>query len=759
MPDPAPPQTPDTPAAGGAAEADGELRVEELAARAGVAVDTVRYYQRRGLLHPPRRVGRVALYDDTHLARLRRVRQLAARGFSLAQIADLLEGRSDALLAALGDEAAADPGLDRSELARRAGVPEVIVDVVVGAGLLTPVGVDGRECFPADAVDMLVAARTLVASGVAIEELTALALRHAVHVEDVVDDALELFRRRAGDHADRAELAALVPRLVPVATGLVARHFERTLVDRALRRLGDGEAVASPVGAPLVTVARRLGPAPGTPDRLVELVADLVERRARLVDDLAATHPVPGADTAWVWIRPDRGTAVAAVGAVERIEPTGAARFTAASAARVALAARAHRVGPADAPAPVLVGGFAFTPGGDQRPPDWAGFPDTHLVLPALTLVVRADAAWLIAAVRADEVATAEEIADAWLDLATTRLTAPVAEPPRPDAPAPDTVSGSDAPVGPGDASPPDGAGRAAYTAAVATAVAAIGAGVFDKVVLARRRTLPARVDPGDLVRRLARLDPTCAVFVLQRGPVAFCGATPEELVVLDGRRLRTVALAGTAPRHDDPDADAAAGRALLASAKDRAEHDFVVAAITSRLAALGLVDPTPAEPELVRLARLQHLRTPVTARVERRRGGVSDMDVLRVAGVLHPTPAVAGTPDAAALEFIARHEDFDRGWYAAPVGWCDLDGNGELRVALRSALVDGDGVHVFAGAGIVAASDPDAEYDETELKMRGMLDVIGPGPVAPGPAGPAGVGAGDRAPGGPGRPDGGGGR
>ncbi|RMH81613.1 MAG: isochorismate synthase, partial [Actinomyces sp.] len=700
------------------------LRVEELAAAADVAVDTVRYYQRRGLLPPPRRVGRVALYDAEHLSRLRRIRHLAGRGFTLAQIGELLEGHHDGLLAALGDEAAVDPSLDRAELARRAGVPEVIVDVVVGAGLLTPVAIDGRECFAPDAVDMLVAARTLVAGGVAIEELTALALRHAVHVEDVVDDALELFRRRVGKSGDRSALVELVPRLVPVATGLVARHFERTLLERALRRLGDEPAPA--LDAPLVAVARRVAVDPAA---AVGTLTDLVGDAPRLLAAVEAAHPVPGGGTRSVWLRPDEGTAVAALGVADRVEPAGPARFTAASAARVALAARVRRIGPSDAPAPLLVGGFAFGVGDDPRPPRWAGFPDARLVLPALTVVVRGDGVWLVAAARGADATAAERTADAWLDAAEDHLARHTPSiPGETETPAGSASDPADAALTATTAAPhhadPD-ADRAAYTEAVATAVAAIGAGVFDKVVLARRRTRAVRVDPARLVTELARRNPGCAVFAFRHDDAVFCGATPEELVVLDGRRLRTVALAGTAPRHADPDLDAAEGRALLVSEKNRAEHAFVVDAVTRRLAELGLVDPTPAEPELVRLARVQHLRTPITARVERRRGGVSDMDVLRVAGVLHPTPAVGGTPDAAALEFITRHEDFDRGWYAAPVGWCDLDGNGELRVALRSALLDDEGVHVFAGAGIVAASDPDAEFAETELKMAAMLDVI----------------------------------
>ena len=218
---------------------------------------------------------------------------------------------------------------------------------------------------------------------------------------------------------------------------------------------------------------------------------------------------------------------------------------------------------------------------------------------------------------------------------------------------------------------------------------------------------------------------PTCAIFAFGVGDRAFIGASPERLVTLDGREVSTVALAGTTGTGHDPAADAVLAAEMLASPKIRAEHQFVVDDITARLATLGLVGETPAEPDVMRLARVQHLRTPITARVERRAGGVSDMDVIRVANVLHPSPAVGGTPSDPAVEWILANEGFDRGWYAAPVGWTDLDGNGELRVALRSALVDESRVQLFSGAGIVADSDPDDELAETGVKLRALLDVM----------------------------------
>ena len=657
--------------------------MEELADTAAVAVDTVRYYQREKLLHPPRREGRRAFYDDGHLDRIRQVRGLAQQGFSLAQIRDLSTDDASGLLVDLAAQNVADPDLDKAELARRAEVPEFIVDVVVSAGLLTPVGEGRHQRFTADAVDMLVAARTLVSEGVSLEELTALAMRHATHVEDVVDDAIELFKRNSDAKGrDRQELVGLMHRLVPVASQLVGSHFERTLRSRALARLGDDAAA----GGGVVVFARKL-------DDRVDPVA---------IYGAATDHHRA------LWVRPDDGFALVALGAAELIEPHGDTRFSAASAARVALGARIRRHGPADAPAPMLVGGFSFSTGSSPAGPDWSGFPDARWLLPEVTVVDRADGSWLLAATSLGD----GDDEGAALDMLEARLEEMAAAP----APAPPAVGEIVAGDVTGD--DPD------YVRLVADGVAAIGRGDLDKVVLARTLTR-GPIDTAAVLRGLADRFPACATFAFGVGDRAFIGASPEQLVTLDGREVATVALAGTVGTDVDAATDAALAAEMLASPKVRAEHRFVVDDITARLATLGLVGETPERPEIMRLARVQHLRTPITARVERRAGGVSDMDVLRVGNVLHPSPAVGGTPSEPAVAWLREHEAFDRGWYAAPVGWCDLDGNGELRVALRSALVDRSQVTLFSGAGVVAGSVPEDELAETSVKLRALLDVM----------------------------------
>jgi salicylate biosynthesis isochorismate synthase len=189
--------------------------------------------------------------------------------------------------------------------------------------------------------------------------------------------------------------------------------------------------------------------------------------------------------------------------------------------------------------------------------------------------------------------------------------------------------------------------------------------------------------------------------------------ATPERLVRVAGANVSCDALAGSIARGLDE------ATSLLASAKDRNEHALVVDAIASTLRGLGATVEAAAEPGLRTLRHVVHLHTPITARLPQRR------HVLELAAALHPTPAMGGTPTQVATRWIAEREDA-RGWYASPVGWFDLDGNGELAVAIRSGVVDGEHAHLYAGSGIVAGSDPDRELAETDVKLRAMLGALG---------------------------------
>ncbi len=253
----------------------------------------------------------------------------------------------------------------------------------------------------------------------------------------------------------------------------------------------------------------------------------------------------------------------------------------------------------------------------------------------------------------------------------------------------------------------------------VAEAVASIGAGLFEKVVLARTVLVhtPYPLRSFDLVSQLRARYPGCRIFGWQQGDSTFMGASPEVLVTRDGERFQLSPLAGSGPRGDDADDDRRLGDALLSSVKDRLEHSIVVEDAVRRLEPVGKGITHPSDPVLHRFATVQHLATPIT--------GTTDRRILELAAVLHPTAAVGGSPQAEALAFIAKQEGIDRGWYSGGIGWIEPDGDGELAIALRCALVRGDRAIIYAGNGIVEGSLPDEELIETRLKLRPMLDLL----------------------------------
>ena len=185
------------------------------------------------------------------------------------------------------------------------------------------------------------------------------------------------------------------------------------------------------------------------------------------------------------------------------------------------------------------------------------------------------------------------------------------------------------------------------------------------------------------------------------------------------GATAATVALAGSTRRSADPAVDDHLGEALLRSAKDRSEHDFVVDRITRSLRPHAVWVEAAPEPGLVKVANIQHMASPIHAQLSQPRSAIE------LAGLLHPTPAVGGEPPEGVQETIASLERLDRGWYAGPVGWMDAAEDGEFCVALRSALLRDRIAHLFAGAGIVADSDPAAELAETELKLAATLPLL----------------------------------
>ncbi len=401
------------------------------------------------------------------------------------------------------------------------------------------------------------------------------------------------------------------------------------------------------------------------------------------------------------WESADRGLAIGAVGTAWTGTASGPERFRAAATALASLRAGAKVEADCDwLRSPLLLAGFAFA---DRNPAGapWRDFAAAHLMLPALCVVRRGERAALVRNV----VRGAENSAE-WGDLADA-----AGESHLPRVP-PRIVSREAMPS-------PE-----VWMSAVGETIAAIRAGELDKVVLARACRLQAEA-PFDLeaiLRRLSERENGCAIFSFAGGSADFVGATPETLASLHGGELKTVALAGTAPRGATAEHDLRLRAALATSEKERREHELVVRGIRGDLGSLVHSLEVDGPPQVVALRRLHHLRTSLRGRVAPHRG------ILDIAAALHPSPAVGGYPKDGAATEIERREHFERGWYAGPLGWTDLDGSGELAVGLRSAVVHGRDAWLYAGAGIVRDSDPRAELLETELKLRPMLAALGVG-------------------------------
>lgn len=243
------------------------------------------------------------------------------------------------------------------------------------------------------------------------------------------------------------------------------------------------------------------------------------------------------------------------------------------------------------------------------------------------------------------------------------------------------------------------------------------------KVVLARPLdvSLSAIPDPISILHRLRVRNPLAHAFLVQFESDHFLlGAAPELLGSLTARTFRTMAVAGSIPRGPDPESDEWLGRQLLSSRKNRAEHQIVVDDILERLRPFIPELGDVAEPTLLKLSSIQHLRVTLGGQVP------AGTHILELIAALHPTAAVCGYPRETALEILSDEERVGRGWYAGPVGWFDLRGEGEFAPALRSAVACGPLLRLYAGAGIVDGSRAGAEWDETRVKLQTVLRALG---------------------------------
>jgi len=410
----------------------------------------------------------------------------------------------------------------------------------------------------------------------------------------------------------------------------------------------------------------------------------------------------------FVFEQPDRGrAALAGLGEVVSLQATGRERFATVADRWRALAAAAVTDPAEDARGggPVAVGGFAFDPHGG-RSPHWAGFAPASLTVPEVAIVRAGPVVHLTLASLAAPDDTPEELL-AVLERRLHELR---------DGPLPMLDPAPTGRFQVASAMPPEH-----FEAAVARAVERIAAGELQKIVLAREVQVhaPRAYDPAAVFGVLREEFPSCFVFCVGRGDATLIAASPELLVRREGHRVSTVALAGSTRRSADPAVDDHLGERLLRDASYREEHAIVARRIERTLRPHAIWVAAAPEPELVRIANIQHLATPIRAQL------AAPMEALELAGLMHPTPAVGGEPLHLAAPLIPALEGLDRGWYSGPVGWTDAAGDGEFCVALRCALLRGSVARCYAGNGIVRDSDPASELAETEVKLQALLPLL----------------------------------
>ncbi len=387
--------------------------------------------------------------------------------------------------------------------------------------------------------------------------------------------------------------------------------------------------------------------------------------------------------------RPAAGQALLGLGSAHVVRTAGPERLVAASHHALAVLDRCETASVVEAGiGPRFVGGFGFTEE-DSTDASWREFPACRLVLPRELWIATEGTETRV--VRSNACAAAGNCA----------------RPSEVRSPSRSTVN---------DVRVDD---RGHWISRVEHVLGMVAAARLDKVVLSRRRMLFApdygnRGAIADLLARLRAARPGCYTFWIAAGQTHFIGSTPELLVRRAGSRLETQALAGTIARGRGPAGDAVQAQRLIGSAKNLREQQAVTAALADALAPVTSALWLDRKPSVLTLPEAHHLNSSIVGELS------VPLSALELASRLHPTPAVCGWPRANAYELLAT-EEANRGWYSGGVGWLAAGGDGEFAVALRAALIDGPLITLWAGAGIVAGSDPSEEYDETETKMAAL--------------------------------------
>ena len=418
-----------------------------------------------------------------------------------------------------------------------------------------------------------------------------------------------------------------------------------------------------------------------------------------------------------VW-DPPNGMSMSGIGAAWKMQLQGTDRFRrlrdAADPVLKNIASTRHSAAPNLEPR--VLGGFAFDEGAADQDP-WQDFGDGCFSLPRFVYGVDESQgvaqAGLALAVHGGELVE-ESSRRSWLD-ATMNLLQRLEELDsstssglgRDPMDGMALLSGPEGVVGSEDVDDPDWIHR------IEEIREAIARGDVQKIVAARRCEVDLRspLAMPEVLALLGRDLRASTRFAFGRSKSTFLGVTPERLLAKEGRRIHTEALAGSIERGHAAD--------LLDSGKDRLEQQLVVDSIVRRLEPLCDRLQVAAKPTIRELRDVLHLHTPILGALK------ESCHILDLVETLHPTPAVGGVPTPAAMEWIRNRETHARGWYAAPIGWFDAQGDGELAVALRSCVLTHRKAYLFVGAGIVSDSDPVAELQETELKKQALLSAL----------------------------------
>jgi menaquinone-specific isochorismate synthase len=415
--------------------------------------------------------------------------------------------------------------------------------------------------------------------------------------------------------------------------------------------------------------------------------------------------------TRFFWSEPGRKLALAGLGCALQIEADDVGQRFGQVERQWREATRGCIV-QGEAPAytgPHLFGGFSFDPL-NAKSEEWQHYPHTRFVLPEIMWTEYEGRTWVTISRLISREEAHESIDAAWEDdLRIIEQLAGAGEELPPAIEAEKHIYKEEiAPI--------------EWMHAVERAAASIRDGQMRKVVLARQMKLYADrpFDVREILGRLLREQNNTYVFAIESGPDCFVGATPERLVESKDGRLSTLSLAGTIGRGQTDEEDRQYGEFLFHDEKNLHEHALAVEMIRDAMRQLCERVELPDAPILYRLKDVQHLLTPISGRA---REGVT---LLQAIEALHPTPALGGMPREAAIEAIRELERMDRGWYAAPIGWLNLQMDGEFAAAIRSALVSGKEALLYAGCGIVGDSVAASEYQETALKFRPMLSALG---------------------------------